>query len=75
MKIDERIVIQMPPSMKKKNLRGRRYWTRRAAMRAAWAARNKILKETGRDIFNVFLMDDCAEITIKGDFDAMEAEE
>lgn len=73
MQIDERMVLHMPKSAMKKSPRGRKTWLRKAAMRAAWEVRNKVLAETGKDIFNVFLMDDCAEITIKGDLDAMDA--
>lgn len=73
MQIDERIVLQMPKSATKKSLRGRKSWLKRAAMRAAWEVRNKVLAETGKDVFNVSLMDDCAEVRIKGFLEAGDA--
>ena len=73
MKVDERIVIHMPPSVTKKNVRGRHMWAKRAVRKAVWEARCRILKETGHDIFNVFIMTDSIEVTIAGEFDAMES--
>lgn len=73
MQIDERIVLQMPRSATKKSPRGRKTWLRKAAMRAAWDARNKVLAETGKDIFNVSMSDDCVSVCIKGFLEAMDA--
>lgn len=72
MKVQETIVIQMPPSVMKKNTRGRNLWTKKAVRKAVWEARCKILQETGIDVFNVFVMTDCIEITIRGDMDGIE---
>lgn len=72
MEIDERIVIKMPKSVAlKANSRGKKLWSKRACMRAVWDARCRILEETGEDIFNVFVMTDCVEISIRGDFDPL----
>lgn len=72
MKVEETIVIQMPPSVMSKNLRGRNLWTKKAARKAVWEARCRILQETGLDVFNVFVMTDCIEVTIRGDMEGIE---
>lgn len=72
MKVQETIVIQMPPTVMKKNTRGKNLWTKKAVMKAVWQARCRILQETGIDVFNVFVMTDCIEITIRGDMDGIE---
>ena len=75
MKVEKTIVIQMPPSVTKKNLRSRNLWTKKAARKAVWEARCNILQETGLDVFNVFVMTDCVEVTIRGDMEATEKPE
>ena len=72
MKVEETIVIQMPPSVMKKNLRARNLWTKRNVKKAVWEARCRILRETGLDVFNVFVMTDCVEVTIRGDMETTE---
>ena len=72
MKVEKTIVIQMPPSVMSKNLRGRNHWTKKAVRKAVWEARCKILQETGLDVFNVFVMTDCIEVTIRGDMEGIE---
>lgn len=72
MKVEETIVIKMPPSIMRKNLRSRNLWSKKAVRKAVWEARCKILQETGKDIFNVFVMTDCVEATIRGDMDVLE---
>ena len=74
MKVKERVVLKMPPSVLRKNLRGQHAWARRAVRKAVWEARCRILEESGYDIFNVFVMTDCVEVTIDGEFDAMPVE-
>lgn len=72
MEIDERIVIQMPRTVAvRANSRGKKLWAKRACMRAVWDARWRILKETGEDIFNVFVMTDCVEVTIRGELETI----
>ena len=72
MKVEKTIVIQMPPSVTKKNLRSRNLWAKKAVRKAVWEARCNILQETGLDVFNVFVMTDCVEVTIRGDMEATE---
>jgi len=67
MQVDEVIVIKMPSSTKKGNSRKRTTWSKRACLRVLWQIRERILMETGEDIFNVFVMTDCVEARIKGD--------
>lgn len=72
MVIDERIVVKMPKSVAlKANPRGKKHWSKRACMRGVWAARCRILEETGEDIFNVFVMTDCVEISIRGELETL----
>ena len=72
MKVQETIVIKMPPSVTKKNLRSRNLWTKKAVRKAVWEARCRILQETGLDVFNVFVMTDCVEVTIRGDMEGVD---
>lgn len=75
MKVQETIVIKMPPSVTKMNRRSRNLWTKKAARKAVWEARCNILQETGLDVFNVFVMNDCVEVTIRGDMETTEKQE
>lgn len=72
MKVEKTIVIQMPPSVTKKNLRSRNLWSKKAVRKAVWEARCNILQETGLDVFNVFVMTDCVEVTIRGDMEGVD---
>lgn len=74
MKIDERIVLQIPKSAFEKSNLQRTVWVRRLISRAIMDARAKILEETQEDIFNVFVMTDCVEITIKGELETKHVE-
>ena len=67
MEVDEVIVIKMPSSTKKGNSRKKTTWSKRACLRALWQIRDRILAESGEDIFNVFVMTDCVEARIRGD--------
>lgn len=58
--------------MTKKNLRSRNLWAKKAARKAVWEARCRILQETGLDVFNVFVMTDCIEVTIRGDMEGID---
>ena len=69
MHIDERIVMQMGPSVAKSNARSKTAWAKRAARKALWEIRNKILREKGLDIFNVFVYSDRVEVTLCGELD------
>ena len=70
MRLDERIVINIPKSVQGSTTRTRNAWVRRAVLRALWEVRNRRLVE-GYDILNVFTMTDCVEVNIKGDLEAM----
>ena len=74
MTIDERIVIPIPKSAFEKSNLQRTVWVRRLIARALMAARAKILEESQEDIFNVFVMTDCVEISIKGELDTKHVE-
>lgn len=69
MEIDERIVVEIPPSMRD-NRRRKPHWIKRNVIKALLEVRNRIGEETGEDIFNLFVMDDCIEITIKGQLES-----
>ncbi len=74
MLVDERIVVQVPKTVDKKSSRQKVVWMRKLVARSIMAAREKILKETQEDIFNVFVMTDCVEITIKGELETKHAD-
>lgn len=74
MNVDERIVVQIPKTVDKKSSRQKVVWLRKLVARAIMEAREKILKETQEDIFNVFVMTDCVEISIKGDVETKHAD-
>lgn len=74
MQVDERIVVQIPKTVNMKSRRQKIVWLRKLVARSIMAAREKILKETQEDIFNVFVMTDCVEITIKGDVETKHAD-
>ena len=66
MEVEERIVYRMPKRIMEGSARHRMMWTRHQIMRGVMAIRDKILKETGEDIFSAFIMLDCVEVNIKG---------
>ena len=70
MRLDERIVIRIPPSVRDATPRKRSTWIRHAILRGIWDVRNKYLVE-GVDIFNVFTMTDCVEVNLNGEVEAM----
>lgn len=70
MKIDERIVIKMPKYIARGTNHKKAVWANAACRRAMWAARNRIIDGCGLDIFNVFIMTDCIEVTVRGDLEA-----
>lgn len=70
MLVDERMVIQIPKSIVLKSNRQKSIWIRKLITRAIMEARARILDKTECDIFNVFVMTDCVEISIKGDIEA-----
>ena len=74
MNIDERIIIQLPESATRKSSRGLAAWRRRCVKNAVYAFRNRLLKETGEDIFQVFVRDGYIEINIKGDIETLHVE-
>ena len=70
MKVDERIVIKMPKYISKGTNHRKAVWANAACRRALWVARNRIIDEQGLDIFNVFIMTDCIEVTVRGELEA-----
>lgn len=74
MLIDERIVIEIPKSVHNRSRRQMTVWVKRLVSRAVMKARAEILERTNEDIFNVFLMTDCVEISIKGDLETLHVE-
>lgn len=74
MTIDERIVVTIPKSARETSPRQRTAWVRRLVARAIMEARGRILEQTREDIFNVFVMSDCVEISIKGDLETRTVE-
>ncbi len=74
MDVDERIVVKIPRTVAELKARRRMVWIRRAVMKAMWEIREKVLLERGYDIFNLFVMTDCIEVSIKGDLEAKGAE-
>lgn len=71
MKIDERIVIPVPKSVLSQGVRAKNMWVRHKLMRFVFDIRNRIMKETGEDIFGVFAMTDCIEINFKGELETI----
>ena len=70
--VDERIVVKKSRYMRDDaTIRKRVVWTRRAAMKAIWDTRCRILKERGEDIFHLFEMTDCIEVSIRGDLETL----
>lgn len=74
MQIDERIVVPIPKSAQDSSPRQRTAWVRRLVSRAIMEARGRILEQTQEDIFNVFVMTDCVEISIKGELETRTVE-
>lgn len=70
MQINERVVIKMPKTLHAKSAIQHTVWAKKAITRAILTIRAKILEQTGDDIFNVFVMTDCIEVTIRGDMEA-----
>ena len=71
MKIDERIVIPVPKSLIPKGRRAKTMWVKHTLMRFIYDTRNRIMNETGEDIFGVFAMTDCIEINFKGELETI----
>ena len=69
MEVNERIVIEIPEGMRG-NRRRRPYWIKRNIAKAVIEMRNRIVEATGMDIFNLYVMDDCIEISLKGELEA-----
>ena len=70
--IDERIVKKMPRTIKESTKHRQVGWLKRAARMALWEIREKLLKEHGEDIFNVFVYEDRVEVGIRGEVDTLE---
>ena len=71
MKVSERRVIPKGKRIQDGRAKTVCIWTRRQAMRAIWDIRCSILKETGEDIFGLFEMTDCIEVSINGDLETV----
>lgn len=68
MEINERIVINMPKNIRDATPTKRSTWIRHAILRSIWGVRNRIILDKAVDIFSVYIMTDCVEVNIKGDF-------
>lgn len=71
MKLDERIIVQVPKSLIPKGRRAKTMWVKHTLMKAILDYRNRIMRETGEDIFGVFAMTDCLEINIRGELETI----
>ena len=71
MKIDERIVINRPTTIRHSSGYKQSVWTRRVVQQALWKMRCRILEETGEDIFHLFTMTDCIEFSLKGEIETL----
>lgn len=69
MKISRRIVVNRPKTVQALGGRRQATWMRRAVLHEVWKLRREIIRETGEDIFGVFVMPDCIEININGELD------
>jgi hypothetical protein len=67
--IDERITKTMPGSIASASGHRRTAWLKRAARMAIWEIREKVMRETGEDIFNVIVTADRVEVTVRGEID------
>lgn len=72
MYISEHIIITKPKTVRGANLRHQGRWIHKAVARAVWDYRNRTMREKGVDIFNVREREDCIELAIQGELDAME---
>jgi len=70
-RVDEHIVLKRPKSVMNGSPTLYGAWTRRAILRAVWALRNRIMDESGVDIFQVYEMTDCVEVHIEGEFETL----
>lgn len=70
MKIDERIVIQIPKNIREATPTKRSTWVRHAILRSIWDIRNRIILDDAADIFGVFTMTDCIEVNLRGELEA-----
>lgn len=70
--IEERVVVQKPPSIletsSRRKLAG---WTKRMIRNVVEGIRHKYIAERGVDIFQVFQMTDCIEVTLSGEIDVI----
>lgn len=62
-------MVDRPKSMQCRGGRVQAGWMRRAVLHELWKLRREIIRETGEDIFGVFVMPDCIEININGELD------
>ena len=72
--ITERHVILFPKTICESSAKVRARWVKRTCMRKIMRIRDKILKETGEDIFQVKVHRDGFEFAIFGDLNTMKAE-
>jgi hypothetical protein len=69
MRIDERIVIQIPKHVQEATRTKRNTWIRHSILRAVWDIRNRLILDSHEDIFGLFRMTDCIEINIRGELE------
>lgn len=74
MLVKEVLVVKKPATAIGKGRKNESVWTRKAALRAIWQLRIRIMLEQGIDIFQVYEMSDCIEVHIEGDFKGKEVD-
>jgi len=74
MRIDLRIPLMMPKSIRHASSRSKKAWEKRAIIWEFFKLRRKLINDTGEDIFGVYHMDDSIELNIHADFETIQAE-
>ena len=69
MKIDERIVINIPKNIREATPTKRSTWIRHAILRTLWGIRTRFMLDEGVDIFGVYKMTDCIEVNLHGELE------
>jgi len=72
--VTERRVIQFSKTASRSSAKVRARWARRSCMREVMRIRDRILRETGEDIFQVQMHPDGFEFALFGDLHTMRVE-
>jgi len=68
--VNRTVVITKPESIRRAKLKIQSAWVRRAALRAVWDLRRRVIKETGQDILGIIDNPGNIVVNINGDLDA-----